>query len=84
MQFGQLFQKYDSEGYGRLGRADFERMMRGMLEESRRAEIIDDRGDITRGRDDGPSCGSGLVVRMALPKRYTGTQGQLDAISLLI
>lgn len=31
-KFGQLFQKYDTDGDGRLGRADFERMMGGMLE----------------------------------------------------
>ncbi|CAM9117886.1 unnamed protein product, partial [Pylaiella littoralis] len=30
--FGQLFQKFDTDGDGRLGRADFERMIGGMLE----------------------------------------------------
>ncbi|CAM9899756.1 unnamed protein product, partial [Laminaria digitata] len=31
-EFGQLFQKCDSDGDGRLGRADFDRIMRSMLE----------------------------------------------------
>lgn len=31
-QFGQLFQKFDSDGDGKLGRADFERMIGGMLD----------------------------------------------------
>lgn len=30
-QFGQLFQKFDADGDGRLGRGDFERMIGGLL-----------------------------------------------------
>lgn len=32
-KFGQLFQKFDTDGDGRLGRAEFERMIGEMLEE---------------------------------------------------
>ncbi|CAM9137098.1 unnamed protein product [Ectocarpus fasciculatus] len=32
-EFGQLFQKFDTDGDGRLGRAEFERMVGGMLEQ---------------------------------------------------
>ncbi|CAN0056187.1 unnamed protein product [Ectocarpus sp. 4 AP-2014] len=32
-EFGQLFQKFDTDGDGRLGRADFERMVGGMLDQ---------------------------------------------------
>lgn len=31
-QFGQLFQKFDADGDGRLDSAEFEKLMRGMLE----------------------------------------------------
>ncbi|CAB1096679.1 unnamed protein product [Ectocarpus sp. CCAP 1310/34] len=32
-EFGKLFQKFDTDGDGRLGRADFERLVGGMLEQ---------------------------------------------------
>lgn len=38
MKFGQLFQKFDSDGDGRLGRAEFECMIGEMLEELGRAK----------------------------------------------
>lgn len=37
-QFGQLFAKYDTDGDGRLGRADFERMINGMHDARRTYE----------------------------------------------
>ena len=41
-KFGQLFQECDTDGDGRLGRADFDRIMRSMLE-GLRAENRDSR-----------------------------------------
>lgn len=38
MKFGQLFQKFDTDGDGRLGQAEFERMIGEMLEELGRAK----------------------------------------------